>query len=87
MPASLEGMNLHFHPNNLAAAWVRVQKTEFARARVDLSKAVDPLVNVSNNESILFDETDVGNRMIEGLALSRDHHALLHSGETTVDFA
>lgn len=87
MSASLEGLNPRFRLDKLAVSRARVRKKEFAQAGVDLSKAFDPVVNVANNESILFDETDIDSRIIEGLQLPRNRHALFHSGETMVDFA
>lgn len=87
MSASLEGRNPRFRPDNLAAAHARVCKADLARIEANLSKAFDPVVNVINSESILFDKSDVGSRLIEAFTLPRDCHVLFHSPESTSEFA
>lgn len=54
---------------------------------VDPQQTFNPVPNVVISESILFDDSDVGSRMIEAMALPRDRHAMHHSEEMMVDFA
>lgn len=87
VPTSLEGLDLCFHMDLLAVACVKGRTEDFSQIGVDQRRAFDPMPNVINTESVPFDYSDVGFRMVEAMVLPRDQHAMRHSKETTKDFA
>lgn len=87
VPASLEGLNPCYRPENLVEARRKRHAECFAELGMDVSEAFDPVPNILNSESILFDESDLGSRLMESFALPRDRHAMCHSEGSTGDFA
>lgn len=86
VPASLEGIDPCFRSNLLVAARVKGHNNNFNQIGVDPWKACDPVPNVMNTEFILFDDSDIGYRMVEAMTLSHDHHVICHSEETMEEF-
>lgn len=87
VPLSLEGLDPRFRPDLLAMALAKDHDEDFARIGVDPSKAFNLVPNVINTESVLFDGSNVGSRLVEAMALPQDSHAMCHSKETKEEFA
>lgn len=85
--STLEGFNPCFRPDVLVIARVEDRNKDFNQMGVDPRRAFNPVSNVVNSKSILFDDSDVGSRLIEAMVFPRDRHAMFHSEETTMDFA
>lgn len=76
-----------FIPDLMTAVRVKGRNEDFSRIGVNPKRAFDPVPNVVNTESVLFDDTDVGSRMVEVMTLPRDRHMMCHREETTEEFA
>lgn len=87
VPPLLDGLDPCFRSENLATARAKDREEDFAHIGVELSEAFDPMSNVVNSKSILFNESNVGSQLIESMTLPRDCHAMFHSRESTADFA
>lgn len=81
VPPMLEGLSPRFRPEALVTARTKGCGEDFTRIRVIVTRAFDPVPNDVNCKSVLFDDSDVGSRLIEGMALSRDRHAMRHNGD------
>lgn len=86
VPPSLEGLDPCFSRESLVAARAKGRERDFARVGMDLSQAFDPVPNVVNLESILFDESDIENYLVEAMMLAHDRHAMYYSDESTTEF-
>lgn len=64
---------------------VKGSNNDFNQIRVYTGKAFDLMANVVN-ESVFFDDSDVGCRMVEAMAVPRDCHVMCHIEETTEEF-
>lgn len=64
----------------------RARGDDFARLGLNVGDAFDLVPNVVNTKSIIYDESDVGCRLVELLALPRDRHVMAHSDDTTEEF-
>lgn len=85
--SSLEGLDPRFRLDILAAARVKARDEEFRRMGVSPRKTFNPVPNVINTKSILFDDSDVGCCMLEAMMLPRDRHVMCHTEDTTKEFA
>lgn len=83
---SLESLDPIFHPDLLAKAHVKGCDEDFARVEVDPSNAFDPVPNIINTDSMLFNDPDVDSHMVEAMTLPRDRHIMCRSEENTEEF-
>lgn len=70
----------------MRVARLKGREQDFARLGIDPSKAFNPVQNIIELESILFDDTNVRSRMIKVLSLSCDRHIILYKEETTKEY-
>lgn len=87
VPHSMEGLDPYFCPDRKEVARVKGRNKDFSRIEVDPKRAFDPVPNVVNTESILFNDSDVESHMVKAMTLSYDRHAMCYNEETTEEFA
>lgn len=75
---SLKGLNFWFWPVNMEATRIERWDVAFTKIRADLGLAFNLIPNVMKTESVLHDDSDVSNQLLESLA---------HSMDTTEEFA
>lgn len=68
-------------------ARLRLREEDLLQRVVDPAKAYDPIPYVIESESILFDDLDVGCRMIEALLLPQDRQAMCFGEESVEELA
>lgn len=87
VPTSFEELDPRFKPGALAVSLLKGHNEDFARLSMDESTAFNPVRNVVNSESMLLDDSEVRSRLLESMALPRDHHLMQYREDTTEEFA
>lgn len=87
MSSCLEGLYPCFHPRSLKSQRLKLREEDFNQHGIDPARVYDPVPNVIESESVLFDDSDVGCRMVEAVFLPGDRQAMCFNEETAAELA
>lgn len=84
VPPSVEGLDPPFLPRLLGEVHKQARDGFFERRGMDPTKAWDPYMCISEDESVLLDNDDVHLRVLEVALLPHDRHVIQHACDSVV---